>query len=224
MEGYEALIDEYIENSNKFPYMYESIRESIKEYLDSPYWCYLSNEGRIVADSIYVPYGKNTGEHIYMPILESMISWDESELTKWLLKEACLEYFYALAQYGPWYVPENIQKNLPVWDYGFLDYEDDRTFDKIKDFFPSRMSEKQIRNTIRTAYEDARKDSKRQMPTLKDLKNVGFTHYSRPTLYKGQAKGMVIHFWFNFYENRIEMAYPADVSENNKQRKRGNSR
>ena len=207
---YKALIDEYIENSNKFPYMYESIRESLGTH--RPICTDLIYEDKVVTKSICVPFGKNKGEYIEAYVFESMKSWDETELTKWLLKKTCWEYFVALAKYGPWYIPENIQNILPAWNNDFLDYEDDETFNKIKNLFPSRMSEKQIRSTIRFAFEDARKDSKRQMPTMNDVRNIGYVQGK--TLYKGQARDMVIHFWFDFDNNRIEMAYPADATEN----------
>ena len=211
---YKTLIEEYIGNSNKFPYMYESIRESIDAYLGGPYCCYLADEGRLLTESIYVPFGKNTGAHFYMNVSEPMKSWNQSELTKWLLKEACWEYFAALAQYGPWYIPEKNQNNLPVWNDDFLNHEDNQTLSKIKELFPNRMSEKQMRSTIRSAYEDARKSSKRQLPALKDIKNV--EDVRRKTLYKGQARDMVIHFWFDFDDKRVEMAYPAGATENSR--------
>jgi hypothetical protein len=74
------------------------------------------------------------------------------------------------------------------------------------------MSDKQIRSTIQSAYEDARKSSERQMPALKDIRNVG--DVGRKTLYRGQARNMIIHFWFDFDNKKVETAYPADSTEN----------
>ena len=76
-----------------------------------------------------------------------------------------------------------------------------------KPLFPYNMSEKQIKNAIRTAYEDARKESKRQMPTLKDIKNMDCCVWDK-TLYQGKAGDLIIRFWFDFAENKIVAAYP----------------
>lgn len=76
-----------------------------------------------------------------------------------------------------------------------------------RDIFPIQMSDQQIQKAIRTAYEDARKISKRQFLTRKDVIN-GSGKSGGAILYQGLAVDIVIHFWFNFDNNEITTAYP----------------
>ena len=74
-----------------------------------------------------------------------------------------------------------------------------------KSIFPRNMSKQQIRSAIRDAYEDARKKGKSKYPTRRDARNWN----GGSSLYQGQARDIVVCFWFDFNENVITAAYPA---------------
>ena len=72
------------------------------------------------------------------------------------------------------------------------------------DFFPDNMSREQIKATIIESYDNTRRHNKRRFPTKRDIENEGWGD----SLYHGRSGYLIIHFWFDFEDNKITTAYP----------------
>jgi hypothetical protein len=80
---------------------------------------------------------------------------------------------------------------------------------KEPDLFPYPMNEKQIIRAVKEAYLDAQKiGSKHRTPTKRDKDNVD-KPWHLSLLYQGNARELIIHFWFDFNVNQIDTAYPV---------------
>ena len=88
------------------------------------------------------------------------------------------------------------------------DYVDDLVECDKRDYYPPRMSRQQIYKAIREAYNDAKKLSVRQNPSLRELDDSGNQTSSGSVMYSGIGSDLTIHFWYNFTDAAIETAYP----------------
>ena len=81
-----------------------------------------------------------------------------------------------------------------------------------KDLFPDRMTARQIRAAIRSAYGNARRSGGPIRPGLREWINAyGITDRRPCLLFQGESGGLTINFWFVYDELLIAKAYPVKI-------------